>query len=184
MTGPVRAAVSMRCSLAARAGWRCETQATRPAKVRGKVGVPVAVRRVRPPPGGVVQDGPESVVVLAGGGRPLVDHQARQALPVAPAADAGLGRMHAEPLVGGAEQAVDPWGGDRAEERPQVDADDESLPRVGRGEGVHAAAGDEPVRAGVDRKAPEEVVEEPALQGPQAGLRRLDEPVGEPGVAG
>nr|WP_255474543.1 hypothetical protein [Micromonospora sp. AMSO31t] len=73
-------------------------------------------------------------------------------------------------VSGGAEQSVDPGGGDVGEEAERVDPDDDRLCGVSGGEGVCGAAGYEAVGGEVDGDAAEDLGEEPALQGAEPGL--------------
>ncbi len=65
-----------------------------------EIGVAVAVLLGQPRPDRVVQQGPKGVVLLPRHGRRGVHHETGQPLPVGRAADAGLGGVDPEALVG------------------------------------------------------------------------------------
>ena len=81
-----------------------------------------------------------------------------------------------------AEQAEDPGGRDGGEEGPQIEADQDVVAGVGPGERVDAPAADKTVDALVDRHGGQDLVEHLPLEVAQAGLRCLDQPVGQPRV--
>ncbi|MDG4803247.1 hypothetical protein [Micromonospora sp. WMMD980] len=108
-------------------------------EVLGEVGVAGPVLRGEAGVGGVVEDGAELVVFVAGCGGVVVDDESGEELPVGSATDAGLGWVDSEALVAGdvgdgGDQVVDASGGEVAGEGEVV-----GVPAVGDVERVGEA---------------------------------------------